>query len=282
MMVEAAGHPVLFAWIEPAWYGAKVLWADAAHRVSVLPPWSAAECRDLDGDAGRWLHEIRHRLRGDLSPLHAGEWALEYTVSPPPGHLETGLAWLAEHLIEGEDAGDARSGYIDFFCHMSGTVVLLRRLSPPDAPRAKAQLRLAREGALAPIVLLGISGLSGAVVLDGHDRIVAALAEGVAPRFIFLERTDSIGQNRRDEAAVAWYERTMASLERAEERAQGRMRDADEQRSRIAMRFAAEFETEYATPTRAWPMGADEWDTLTAVVSPAWLDERRDEGMERP
>ncbi|MEV5998712.1 hypothetical protein AB0M25_05350 [Streptomyces griseomycini] len=60
-------------------------------------------------------------------------------------------------------------------------VLPLRRRSPPDAPRVKAYRRHAREGAPAPVPLWWVSFLHGRLVLDGHDRAVAAPAEGGDP-----------------------------------------------------------------------------------------------------
>ena len=62
----------------------------------------------------------------------------------------------------------------------------LRSLSSPDDDRVRAWRRSFREGALPPVLLMWVSGLDRHVVLDGHDRLVAALAEGETPPVLSL------------------------------------------------------------------------------------------------
>lgn len=69
---------------------------------------------------------------------------------------------------------------------MSGSqrVVPLRSPSPPDAARVKAWRKHARDGTLPPMLALWVSGLDLYVLLDGHDRLLAALLERVTPGLV--------------------------------------------------------------------------------------------------
>ncbi|UQA92281.1 hypothetical protein [Streptomyces halobius] len=92
----------------------------------------------------------------------------------------------------------------------------MRPLSAPDAPRVKAHRRQHHEGILPPALLWWVGGLDSLVLLDGHDRLAAALAEGGRPAALALAR-------ERPERRVRWavqpivrdYEERLAPLERA-------------------------------------------------------------------
>lgn len=62
----------------------------------------------------------------------------------------------------------------------------LRAFSEPDAPRVKAWRKHAREGTLPPVLLWFVHGLETTIILDGHDRLHASIAEGVAPPTLVL------------------------------------------------------------------------------------------------
>src|SRR4051812_41356545 len=62
----------------------------------------------------------------------------------------------------------------------------MRPMSGPDDARVKAWRRASREGHMPPALLMWISGLDRYIVLDGHDRIAAALAEGTRPSVLVL------------------------------------------------------------------------------------------------
>src|SRR6202000_1151330 len=95
-----------------------------------------------------------------------GHWPNLLTFDPDRGHI----TWFGY----GDPDEDARE------------VLPLRRLSPPDAPRVKSYRRQYRGGVLPPALLWWVSGMDSLLVLDGHDRIVAALAEGAVPEVLVL------------------------------------------------------------------------------------------------
>lgn len=141
------------------------------HR-SPLPPLSAATMRagaDWPHRHALWLEETEH------GPLHPGRWRLSAHTTFAPGIWD-------EDLVQ--DWPDAT---LELLCGGGWHGVLpLRPLSAPDAPRVKAYRKHAREGTLAPVLLWWLSFLDGWLLLDGHDRAAAALAEGTQPACVEL------------------------------------------------------------------------------------------------
>ena len=179
-------------------------------------------------------------------------WPKLLTFDPERGHL----TWFGY----GDPDEDARD------------VLPLRTLSAPDFARVKAYRRQYREGVLPPVLLWWLSGLNSLVVLDGHDRLVAALAEGGRPSVVILGRAAS-------DAWVEWvagprtvaYEKEVAQFEG--QRAAGDPLAA----SRIAgaSRRLADDLYSYATSpfmTRAWPVrgGAQAWLREAEGLVPGW------------
>lgn len=134
---------------------------------SPLPPVTAAAMRrgpDWPHRYARWLEETAH------GPLHRGRWRLTAHAVFPPG------PWSTDLVREWPDTT------LELLCGGGWHGVLpLRPLSAPDAPRVKAFRKHAREGTLAPVLLWWISFLDGWLIIDGHDRAAAALAEGICP-----------------------------------------------------------------------------------------------------
>lgn len=67
----------------------------------------------------------------------------------------------------------------NWYVNGSGGLLPLRRPSPPDSGRVKSWRKRAREGTLPPLLVYAVSALDMFVLLDGHDRYAAAVAEGV-------------------------------------------------------------------------------------------------------
>ncbi|WP_067967055.1 hypothetical protein [Nocardiopsis trehalosi] len=142
--------------------------------LSPLPPVSAALMRrgpDWPHRYARWLEETAH------GPLHHGRWRLTRRSAFEPG------VWSSDLVRDWPDAT------IELLCGGGWHGVLpLRPLSAPDAPRVRALRKHARDGTLAPVLLWWVSFLDGWLLLDGHDRAAAALAEGAAPDCVELVR----------------------------------------------------------------------------------------------
>lgn len=141
---------------------------------SPLPPLRSATMRS----SVNWPHRYTRWLEeADGTPLRDGRWELARRTGFPPG------IWTEDFVR------DWPSSSLELACGGGWHGVLpLRRLSPPDAPRVKAYRRHAREGTLAPVLLWWVAFLDGWMILDGHDRAVAALAEGQQPECVDLNR----------------------------------------------------------------------------------------------
>jgi hypothetical protein len=142
-----------------------------------VPPITGAQARDFAGDLARWAHWYVDRL----SPVHAGRWTLV------PGMPR----WARPSNWPRLATDDPDRGHITWFGHGAPPedlrdVLPLRRLSSPDAARVKSYRQEHADGILAPALLWWVSGLQTLLVLDGHDRIAAALAEGAAPPVLVL------------------------------------------------------------------------------------------------
>lgn len=66
----------------------------------------------------------------------------------------------------------------NWYLHGSRGLLPLRRLSPTDSGRVKSWRKRARDGTLPPVLVHFVGALDMFVLLDGHDRYAAALAEG--------------------------------------------------------------------------------------------------------
>ncbi|MEU6281448.1 hypothetical protein [Streptomyces sp. NPDC047028] len=154
----------------------------ALHRLdgyrSPIPPLTSQEMRS----AGNRPHSYARRLEeAEESPLYDGRWQISTRTWFAPG------IW-SEDLVTGWPGGS-----LELYCGGGWHGVLpLRRLSPPGAPRVKAYRKHAREGTLAPVLLWWVPFLDGWLILDGHDRAVAALAEGGTPPCLVLTRLSDV------------------------------------------------------------------------------------------
>ncbi|MEU1146115.1 hypothetical protein ACFYO9_32435 [Streptomyces sp. NPDC005863] len=142
---------------------------------SVLPPVSAATTRG----GPNWPHLYARWLEDAAQgPLHHGRWLLNPRARFAPG------IWSSDLVQEWPDTT------LELLCGGGWHGVLpLRPLPAPDAPRVKAYRKNARDGTLAPVLLWWVSFLDGWLLLDGHDRAAAALAEGTEPAAVELVRT---------------------------------------------------------------------------------------------
>ncbi|RZS38939.1 hypothetical protein EV193_104150 [Herbihabitans rhizosphaerae] len=169
-LLRQGGQPVLMARRRYDWYGVHL--RRAGRYRSPLPPPTADLARSLGGDPARWAEWFAASLSAAGTPLHAGEWLLR---SPSLPSVHSGL-------VE-----DRVLGYVDWF-RPGRRIVALREPSPPDAARVKAYRRQAREGVLPSLLLWWVSGLDAWVLLDGHDRLAAAIAEDTNPDALELCR----------------------------------------------------------------------------------------------
>ena len=276
MVVTQSGcGTLLFGWWRPRWEG--VDWARtqaACSYVSPVGPLSAERVRAI-GDTddpralGRWAHLLAGRIHRSRGPLHTGTWSLtpEDWMTDRAGSTHSAEQWHdTVHT-------DHPSGFVDWRPTAASRQVLpLRALSNPDTARVKAWRKLARENCLPPVLLWWISGLNCRVVLDGHDRIVAARAEGLTPHALILAsarpgHTEAIGA-----WAVSAYEDRML---RAQRRAADRDPFATLAISSAGQILAKELHEVASRParTRAWQMpdGSAGWVHQADEQVPGWL-----------
>ncbi|MFE5795745.1 hypothetical protein ACFQ8C_24665 [Streptomyces sp. NPDC056503] len=261
--------PVLFARQRVTHRG--VHYARTGRYVSPLAPLRAERaraCAEFAAPGGqawteRWAAHAEAELRAaDAGPLHEGAWRL--------GPDATG--WFVERHWDHLLPFDRDRGHLTWFGYGdpdgdARDLLPLRALSPADAPRVKAYRRQYREGVLPPVFAWWISGLNVPVVLDGHDRLTAALAEGGRPEVLILSRAvDAAWAARCAERPVAAYEKRMAALEDGPLRAVR----AEHEARRLARELASV--TGSADPTRAWPLpgGAPAWEAAAAAYVPGW------------
>ncbi|MET9364778.1 hypothetical protein ABZX93_28230 [Streptomyces sp. NPDC006632] len=266
LLVRQGAEPVLFAVQRASRRG--LHYARTGRYVSPVPPLRAARARSFATSrpcSARWSHHFGAALRASPNgPLHQGDWRL----------LGSLPRWFADANWPKLLAHDPDRGHLTWFGYGDPVedardLLPLRRLSPPDAPRVKAFRRLYREGVLPPVLLWWISGLNSPVVLDGHDRLTAALAEGGRPELLVLTRAVPDGwagpaMDRRIEA----YEDHVHRQE-AEGGPLASLLISHESR-----RFAADLTAleDAAALTRGWPLpgGPDAWQRAVDACAPGW------------
>lgn len=232
--------------------------------VSPLPPLRAEHARRVTppGSAAwfdRWAHQFASRLDdADTGPLHNGFWILHPRRLPP--------YCLRDDLTE-----DYPAAYLDWLGEGWNGVLPLRQLPDAGAARVKAYRRQAREQVLPPILLWSVSGFDGYLLIDGHCRLAAALAEGIEPSVLVLAiGSDSeIGHEWLDYAAahVELMERVNEQAVRSRVDA---LRAADALTGRLADVCA---DLPHEGRTRAWPVrgGVRAWEQQAVSVAPGWL-----------
>ncbi|MFI1361845.1 hypothetical protein [Streptomyces griseochromogenes] len=202
---------------------------------------------------GNWVHRYARWLEEapQDGPLHEGRWHLGVRDRFPA------YVWSGDFLR------DWPGGHLDWCAGGWEGVVPLRELSPEDDPRVKAYRKHAREGTLAPVLLWQVTLLDGWVILDGHDRAVAALAEGRTPPCVVLIRAPGEEDWRRTADEVSqWYEDRLARLAArpgAEPERQTMLRSYGDTVSGLPYEVAC-------TRTWALPGGAPAWDALATAA----------------
>jgi hypothetical protein len=201
--------------------------------------------------AARWTHRFADWLQAAAGPLHGGP------LHTGPWTLAWGMpSWSVAAHWSRLPSVDPDRGHITWFGYGDPDddqrdILPLRRLAAPDAARVRSYRRQVREGILPPVLLWWVSGLNTLLVLDGHDRISAALAEGGRPDVVVLAPApDPAGE-------AAGHEQLM--------------RDT---RGSLAPRFAEQVAVLARAEgrTRAWPLpgGPPAWDREAGGGSDGW------------
>ncbi|MER7988924.1 hypothetical protein ABTY53_25505 [Streptomyces noursei] len=274
LVLRQGGRTVLLARQRVTHRG--VHYARTGGYVSPLPPLRVATARAVRAAAGdgadawaaRWAHRFSAALRASPGgPLHEGDWRL----LPGMGPRAVDAYWTTLARHDPDRCHLTWFGYGDPVADQRD-VLPLRALAAPDVARVKAYRRQFREGVLPPVLLWAVSGLNAFVVLDGHDRLAAALAEGGRPEVLRLGRAPVDGPAAPGHAPVLRaYEERAAHLERA--RAAGD-RLAPTRIAVAGRRLAAELHalSDGFDLTRGWPLpgGAPAWEVLARRHAPGW------------
>lgn len=252
LLLRQSSAPVLLALVAADRSGVDVV--RTGHYRSQIPPLRAAQARHLAGGPTRWAYRFAELLEATAGPLHNGSWLLRTRTLPP--------YVLREDLVRNYPAT-----VLDWFGQGWNGAIPLRRLSEPDAPRVKAYRRQVVEGHLPPILLWWVSGLDGYLVLDGHDRLVAALAERVEPPVLVLDRAQAtVDRDAWLAALTARYERALDLT--APHFAVG----GAEAQAGLSRSFGRDIELSASAVgrTRAWQLPAAEWNDIAARETPDW------------
>ena len=206
---------------------------------------------DLMRNPGNWAHQYASWLeKAKEGPLHDARWHLRERRKFPA------YVWWGDFMR------DWPACHLDWCAGGWEGVVPLRPLSPTDAPRVKAYRKHAREDTLAPVLLWRVTPFDGWALLDGHDRAVAALAEGRTPPCLVLYRVPD------DED----WRRTADELTEAHELRVRQFAEHPETPERQRALLETAYETTMSSlpydeaPTHTWPLpgGAPAWDDLAA------------------
>ncbi|WP_406279906.1 hypothetical protein [Embleya sp. NBC_00896] len=258
---ESAETPVLFAEVELGWWGVDYH-CTGRHR-SPLGPIRAAEARALGtAKAPDWYARWAHRMADALAlrgPLYGGAWVLSRDMD------RTRLTFPA--FVEPELPAHP-TGYLDYGSRFAGEweILPLRPLSPADAGRVKAYRKQVRDETLPPVLLWWVGMLATHVVLDGHDRLAASIAERRVPPLLALSRPTA--HDAHAVGPVRGYEQRMAALEHVPESAAGNLvQGAGRQLARDLHGLRAGYGL-----TRAWLLkgGVPEWQRRVDLYAPDW------------
>lgn len=153
--------------------------------------WCRYFARQLMGAAtalllpGRWLLRPMEQVKPTApyvlnKQLPFEQW--QFKTSSSSSNINLSWSLYSEDFPDLQDP--QKVIFVDWW--WGGHLLLPRYSVDPDSGRVKWWRKKCREGTLPPILVWFISGLASFVILDGHDRLQAALAEGIQPQFLVL------------------------------------------------------------------------------------------------
>jgi hypothetical protein len=189
-------------------------WLRAGQIPHLLAPLTTAQAREAEGRPARWARFVARMLSAS-GVLHSGKWE----VLPAYGETEDAryhgtrmASWMGrrvqvisvcqpERALERRDA-DRWSWDVDG----GGWLLGLRQPSSPEAGRVKAWRKVARAGMLPPLVIYFVSALDSWLLLDGHDRLLAATLESVPVPMISVSAVRELDAGPDPEEQARIYE----------------------------------------------------------------------------
>lgn len=265
-------EPLLWVRIASYWDRSVFLRGAPLSRLQ-LPSWSAPEVRAVTPAPGTpawweaWAWSLgRVLVETPASVLHAGRWCLRpvSAISPDRAsrHAVSPMEWgfgqppappHSPDAVLRFQTGWAENWWEELPEQKPGVLLPLRAPSDAEDGRVKTWRKRARDGTLPPALLLYVDILAKWLVLDGHDRIHAALLEGQEPPLMglwpYVER--HLPESRvREEGALLGAE------------IQLRAGATPEVIDRVNRQLVRNFNwPERGTVTRAWPLagGVEAW-----------------------
>jgi hypothetical protein len=219
--------------IDEDYWGYELLRAPGVEGLSIVPPITAELAREHrepnSAVSAAWARTYARMLRdAPGTPLCNGDWhlgALSREFSP----FE-----LAASIVR-QVVNQKATGYVQWDFGDTVYPITLRDMSSQDAGRVKVWRKHVRDGSLPPVLLLWISGLAAYVVLDGHDRLMAASLEQAPAPALALEPVEEVVASEEKKRAV------MAAVEKSLEAAKReRTRSHDERLARARRLFTTE------------------------------------------
>jgi hypothetical protein len=274
LRLMSGGQPLLWFRIEDYWDQSGFLRGTAPGPWR-LPSLSAPEVRAVAHTPGTpawweaWARRTgRALVEAPATVLHAGRWCLRPLRAIPADaasrHAVSTLEWSFGQPPAPPQSLDAVLDFTPFWKERwwqevpkqkRGAVLPLRAPSVEDDGRIKSWRKRARDGTLPPALLLYVDLLAKWLVLDGHDRVHAALLEGVEPPLLGLwphVETRPVDSRVREEGALLGAE------------IQLRAGVTPEVIDRVNRQLLRSFERpERGTVSRAWPVagGLEAWRT---------------------
>ncbi len=272
LRLMSGGQPLLWMRIDSYWDRCAFL-RGTPHAPWGLPAVRAQEVRAVPhapGSAPWWSawawHTGRALVEAPATVLHAGRWCLRpvcpISADQASRHPVSTMEWEFGQPAAPPHSLEAICSFVPFWgedwwqelpAQRRGAVLPLRAPSPAEDGRVKSWRKLARDGTLPPALLLYVDILEKWLVLDGHDRVHAALLEGVEPPLLglwpFIEQRPE-HERLRQEGALLGAEIQL--------RAGATPEVIDRVNRQLVRHFTAPLR---GTVSRAWPMagGLEAW-----------------------
>ncbi len=276
MRLVASGVPLLWGRVDADYYGYSSLRsAEGLSAHSILAPIPFEDARRHASanpmECSRtWARAFaRELLLSPSSPI----WNGPMFVGPTPGFLgnarprirTTGRIGVPAAMGLGDVPTLPAHGATEWDFGDPLAPLPLRNLSLETSGRVKAYRKLVREGCLPPLLLLWITGLDRYVILDGHDRLLAALLEGKAPScmaVLGLSEHSYPKDTKRNAVMVAQIERSLALAQKPIEGTRPRRGFTIDDANRLLVEAFDDRPSLYLA-SRAWPLegGAESWCT---------------------
>lgn len=180
LRVAVGDRAMLWARVDKDYWGVDLLRSDSPLSPGIVPPITAAQVRERHAaDPARaragWARFFAEALaESGRSPLADGQWLLQPSLHGSAAvsiRPDMAALALARPALDALDWSDITFG-------SPFAPIPLRSPSPAQNGRVNAWARHARAGTLPPVLLMWVSGLQAHVVLDGHDRLQAAVQQG--------------------------------------------------------------------------------------------------------